>query len=314
MFFKSFFVCFLISSFAFANYAWIPKYQNLRLRLSGDYFRSSSNFTEDAERSGFLSNGQAAQLSEYEFALQSEYGFAKDWSASIKLPFRNSFIQGIDSGYDTTYLSAFGIGDTTISVKWLVKPGDTRLAIEAISSIPFYSTSNFASDEMALGDGTFTTGFKLHGGYLMNGLLSFAFSPGVLFKFQGYSSQFTLDTAIGIAHKPVYFRVFSDLGISLGGESISTSTVSNPAFGSGGSFGKLSTSPNLWTLGLLGGIFFYEQYRLELYGSQSITGNRAADGYRFGVAFATSFDFYKEEKKIQVKELPFDAEPTPERP
>lgn len=304
------FLC--ISSLSFANYAWIPKYQNMRLRLSGEYYKSQDNFTEDGQRASFNYLNRPAQLTEYEFALQSEYGFAKDWSAGIKLPFRSSSISGAD--YGDTYLSATGFGDTAFSFKWLVKSGDTRLAIESISTVPFYSTSVTSTDEMVLGDGIFTTGFKLHGGHLMDGMFSFALSPGVLFKFQGFTSQFTVDAAFGVAVKPVYFRLFSDLAISMGGESFSTGIFSNPAEGSGGSFAKLSTSPNLWNLGLLAGVFVYEQYRIELYGTQSITGNRAPNGYRFGIAFATSFDFYKEEKKIQVKELPFDAEPTPERP
>ncbi len=314
MFSKLLLLCVSISTVTLANYAWIPKYQNLRLRLSGEYYKSSENFTEDGQRAGYTYGGRPVQLTEYEYALQTEYGFAKDWSAGIKLPVRSTSIQDDEAGYGSSYLSAFGFGDTALSFKWLIKSGDTRLAVESLSTIPFYSTSIINADDMALGDGVFTTGFKLHGGHLMNGMFSFALSPGVLFKFQGYTSQFTLDAAFGVAVKPVYFRLYSDLGLSLGGESFTTGTFTNPAVGSGGSFAKLSTSPNLWTLGLLGGVFIYEQYRMELYASQSITGNRAPNGFKFGLAFATSFDFYKEEKKIQVKELPFDAEPTPEHP
>ena len=261
----------------------------------------------------FLYQNQKAALSEYEFAIETEYGFAKDWAAGIKLPLRNTFVQSSTAGYSDNFLSSFGMGDAAVSLTWLVVPGDSRLAIESLSTIPFYSADTFSTGEAALGDGTFSTGIKLHGGHIMNGRYSFGLSPGYFFRFKKYSSRFTLDTTFGVAIKPVYFRLVSELILSTDAGNVPTTVTSNPSAGSGGSFAKLSAAPNLWNLGLVAGVFFYEQYRLELFFSQAILGSRAGYGYHAGLAFATTFDFYKEEKKIQVKQVPFDAEPTPDK-
>lgn len=304
------FATLLFCTSLFANYAWIPKYQTMRLKFSGEYYRSTENFTEDGQRATFRSLGVDSNLSEYEFAPEVEYGFAKDWAGKLRLPLRNTFIQSASTGYGTGDLSAFGFGDALLSFTWLVKPGDMRLAIESVNFIPLYSASKLTANDISLGDGTFSTGLKLHGGYLMNGRYSFGLSPGFLLRFQSYSSQFTFDAAFGVSFKPVYFRLTSELALSLDAETLPLTTSSNPALGSGGSFGKLSHSPNLWNVGIVGGLFFYEQHRLELFFTQSVAGNRAPYGFRAGFAYATSFDFFHEEKKIKTKEVPFDSDPS----
>src|ERR1035437_9704902 len=93
-----FFALTFFSLSAFADYGWIPNYQNLNLKAGFDYFVTSENFTSDGDRANITYKNEAVQLTRYLFWVEPEYGLAKDWSALLRLGF---IAQSLDSKVGT---------------------------------------------------------------------------------------------------------------------------------------------------------------------------------------------------------------------
>lgn len=278
------------------------------LKASGDYLTSSDNYASDGVKTEYLVSGQQRTFNEYKFGLEAEYTFAKDWAGYLKLP----FVSGLVNTPQDTAFSGSGLGDLSLGVKWNFVRKRILLTGEVYSNLPLYSTATFLGDQLAVGDGSIDTGGKIHLGYRFNRHFVAGVSPGLVIRSAGYATAFTLSAFAGASWNPVYFRIMVENYNSFNKPLSTSSVVTNSAAGSGGTFARLSESPNNLSMGGKIGYFAGNQYRIEASIMGSLMGSYSPAFFRTGLNFIGEFDFYETPPpKTKVKEVPFETEQTP---
>ncbi len=299
---------FFTARFCFADYAWIPDYHHLLIKASGEYFTSSENFGSDGVKSEFTNSGQPATFNEYRFSLEGEYGFAKNWSAFLKIP----FVSGLIDSAGGTALSGSGLGDLNLGFKWNFNPQRPLITLEVFSHLPLYSTSTLTLDQLALGDGSIDVGGKLHLGYRFNRHFAAGISPGFIARTSGYSSAFVLSAFGGASWNPIYFRLMGENYTSLDKPTSISTESANSEIGSGGTFARLSQNPDHFSLGAKIGYIASRKYRIEGSMMWSLMGSYAPAFFRGGINIIGDFDLYEAPPpKTKIKEIPFETEQTP---
>lgn len=310
--FSRLFILFLtLSSVSLADYAWIPKYQNLWAKLGMDYLASRENFGSDGDRNDITYQNRIVDFTEYKFWIEGEYGIAENVSASLRPTFLWNSINPL-TGVGTGFPSNGGMADMFVGFKWNPVKTPFLLTPELQVKFPMYGTSTLLADELAMGDGDVSIATIANLGYRATNYLVFGFSPGFKYRSGNYKSQILLDGMIGFIYNPVFFRFFWNWAIAMGKDETTTLVLNNPEFGSGSSFARLSYNSEMLSAGAKFGVKFHENYRIELNFEQALTGNRAPYFWKLGFNFYAPFDFYKEEKRIKVKEIPFDSDQPPE--
>lgn len=310
--FRSLFLLILtFSTVSFADYAWIPKYANLWTKLGFDYTSSKENIGSDGARNDITYQSRLVDFTEYRFWVEAEYGIARDISSYIRPNFLWNSINPI-TGSGTGFPSKGGLSDVYIGFKWNPVKGPLLFTPELMTKIPAYGTGSLAADELALGDGDFSIGAIGHLGYRANKHFAFGLSPGALYRSSNYKAQLLFGGMTAFMYNPLFVRLFVDWKISIGKEVPPALVTDNAEPGSGSTFARLSKNQDLLAVGAKFGIKFHDNYRFDINYQQSLGGNSAPYYWQLGVNFFAPFDFYHEEKKIKVKEVPFDSEQPPE--
>lgn len=305
----SFFILNLFfASVARADFGWMPPYQTIYFSTGASYFRTNQNFADNGVSQNILYNGSAVQLTEYKFWAETEYGFAQDWSGKIRLNFFSGSVDSL-TGLGNGALTGGGIGDITAGVKWRIYRGAPTLTLETTALVPTYSTILNNTTTLLPGNGDIDVGVTLHVGYRRDYLI-LAASPQFVFRTAGYAQAFDLKTAVGIQFSPFYLYAITDLFLSMGTNLLyDPSPLVHNAAGTGGSYALLSGSPNWFSIGGKGGVQMIKDLFLEVSGEQSLWGKRAANFFQGGINLLLKVDFFQPEKKIKVKEIPFDSDP-----
>jgi hypothetical protein len=299
------FFLFLIPCLARGDYAWLPDYNHLILRVGGDYLSSSNNYGSDGTSTPLRTSGQLSTFKEYQFFTEAEYSFAKDWAASFKLPMVSAMIEGANQ----TLLNNSGLSEISLGLKWNLVPRKPMLTVEVSTKIPLYSIDGLTLDDLALGDGSTDIWGQLHIGYRLNRHFAGGISPGFLFRTSGYESAFTVTGFAGAAWNPIYMRLIVESFISTSKPQSFTVLSSNTTPGSGGSFALLSKSPDVTALGGKIGVFITPHYRLEGNAMFSVMGHEAPGYFKVGMNLIVDFDLYEPEPpKTKIKEVPFETE------
>ncbi|MBI4405468.1 MAG: hypothetical protein HY537_14995 [Deltaproteobacteria bacterium] len=293
---------------AAADYGWIPRYQQLHLRVGGEYFKTSENFLSDGTTQSIRLLGRSSELSEFRFFVEPEYGFAKDLSLWAKVPILQNAINSTDSTNQNIAKST-GLGDLLAAIKWNVKEEFPLLTLEANLRIPLYSISAVDDTDLVRGDGSLDMGFMLHAGYQIKALF-FSVSPGFTFRFGGYASAIRLRTALGAKTDRFHGYLFSESHFSLSDSLLYDSSLDNhEVIGGGGSFARLSGSPTGMDLGARLGVRLINNYYFETYAAHSLAGRRYPKFWRMGVNFFAIFDFSVPDNRKRMREVPLDWQP-----
>lgn len=295
-------------NFALGDYAWITDYHHLTIKLGGDLFTSSDNYASNGVKTPLVTSNQLTTFKEYKLTPEAEYGFAKDWSMLIRLP----VVAGFVDSSTNTFLSGSGFSDLNLGLKWNFLKSKPLITLEVVGKFPLYSNETPVSDQLVLGDGVIDLSSQLHIGYRFNKNFVAGISPGFLMRTSGYENAFTLSAFGGATWNPMYVRFVVESLFSLSKPQTSTLSTVNMTTGSGGSFARLSKSPDITTVGGRVGFFFNRKYRMEAAVSSSVMGNYAPSFLKFGLNLIGDFDFYEPEPpKIKVKEIPFETEQLP---
>ena len=290
-----------------ADYAWIPKYDNLFIRLGGEFYRTGSNFLQGGAQQSLTLSGELVQLKEYQFFVEPEFGFVKDWSAYLHLNYQQS---SIDSSVysEPSFMLGSGLGDIYAGLKWNVNASPT-ITFEARFKIPTYSYYALSVTDLVQGDGDFSVEGRVHAGYRFSNFF-FSLAPGIIGRFAGYSPAFTFLGAAGFTFSPAYLVAIAEGYYSFVDVLFLDSSLAiHDAAGTGGSYARLSGSPSYFDIGLKAGMCFTQNYFLEAQVKQALFGKRAANFIDFSINFFAKFDFFKPEQKPRIKEIPLDSPP-----
>jgi len=299
------FLCSFLPLVALGDYAWIPKAETLVLKAGWEFLKSDYNFDASGTKRELTTNSAPTKLSQNQLFLDAEYGLTEFWSGILHTSFLSAQISGI--GSTPSPLSGSGVFDTFLGLKWQVRSEKPVLALESGLVLPPYSTKNLASDELAVGDGTAGVLVRIHGGTRVK-RFAFSLSPGLLFRFGRFSNQVLLDAAVSVTIRKVYFRLFESSSFSMTKDSNGVFTAENREPGSGGSYSRLATQPDLVSLGFKAGFFFSPKFRLEVSAAQTVWGNSAADGLRLSLALISFFDFHKPDEREPISEVPLNTD------
>lgn len=299
----------LFCTYSRADYGWIPRYKSLWAKLGVDYLSSKENFGSDGQRGDAAYQARLIEFTEFKFWAEAEYGLAQNWSAYLKMSANRGAIDP-QTGAATAFPQSSGLGDIHVGSKWNLVRKPILFTVEIMAKIPTYSTSGLAADELAKGDGDFAAGLLTHGGFWAGKYLIFDLSPGFLFRSGGYNAQLLVNGMAEVIAHPVFFRLFFEYRYGLSKTNPATVIANNPEIGSGGTFGRLSKDSDLFSGGAKLGFNMFRQYRMEVNFQQAIAGNRAPNFWQVGLNFFASWDFFKEEKKIRIMEVPFETEQT----
>jgi hypothetical protein len=88
-----------------------------------------------------------------------------------------------------------------------------------------------------------------------------------------------------------------------------SSFLLHDAAGTGGSYARLSGSPNGFVIGGKAGVKLTEKIYLETTVKQSVLGKRFPVFFQGGLNLFVRFDFLQPDKRIKIKEIPFDSDP-----
>jgi len=300
-----FLVGFLLTTVALGDYAWIPKPETLVLRAGWELFKTENNYDSLGTKSDLTTNNVASSLSQNQVFLDAEYGLGDQWSGVFRTSFLSAQVEALNSGFSS--LSGSGLFDTHLGFKWQFKREKPVLALEAGLILPPYSTKNLGTEELALGDGVSGGQLRVHAGTQVK-KFSFSISPGLLFRFGRFSHQALLDAAVSLVLKKFYFRLFQSSQFSMTKDSAGNQGAENAEPGSGGSFSRLATNPDLINLGLKVGAFLSPRFKLETSASQTVWGQSASDGFRIGVALITNLDFSTPDNREPIQEVPLNGE------
>ncbi|MCB0404201.1 MAG: hypothetical protein KDD51_05400 [Bdellovibrionales bacterium] len=304
---------FLVSAPLYADYAWIPNYQTLFLRFGGEFFTTSENFGADGLRTDILYQRGAfanlpLRLNEFRFYVEPEYGFAKNLSLLLKGEFTVARI-GPVSASEPSFGSS-NVGNVKGALKWRIHPKEPILTLEIGFGLPTASNdqSSLQVDDLLLNDGTFDLGLILHTGYRFDDFFV-AFSPGLLLRSGGFPSALTVQAAAGGRFDSLYGFLFLNSIFSIQTGPLLDSSLSNhDALGGGGSYAKLSGGARGIDGGIKVGVNIEKKYAIELGVTQAFWGSQYPNFTKIGLNFLFVNSFFKEDKKIRVRGVPFDQE------
>lgn len=299
------FLVFLFTTVALGDYAWLPKPESLILKTGWEFFKSDANFDFSGKKQELTTNSVPSSLNQNQFVIDSEYGLIEHWSGILRTSVISAKISPLNSV--SSSLSGAGLLDTTLGLKWQARQEKPVLALETGLVFPGYSTKNLVANELALGDGVAGVLLRVHGGARVK-KFTFSLSPGLLFRFGGFSNQVLLDAAISVSLRKIYFRFFQASYFSMTKDSNSNQSQENLELGSGGSFSRLAIQPDLVSLGLKSGVFLSPKFKIEASLAQTVWGQTAADGFRIGLMLITNFDFSKPDTRESVQEVPLSSE------
>jgi hypothetical protein len=301
-------LCLLVSLAARGNtsaphsdYGWLPEYKKLFLRGGAEFLLSGSNYDNSGIAVNLPSN---VDFSRNFFWLQPEYGIAQDWSLKMQL--------GILSSAVTTTAGAVsksnsGLADFTSSVKWMVRPFDPIVTLEPYFVIPSAEAIVTSTKDVALGDGAFGAGFKIHTAHETNGF-ALGFSPGMLYRNKGYSLLITGDVYAQIDFKRGYFRGYSSVVFPIEITKLFDSSLTkHDVSGAAGSYALLSGSPFGVTAGGKLGLQLINELFLEAWFTKSFVGQRYPSFNQFGFSLFYAFDFLDNLPVKNIREIPFDS-------
>lgn len=289
---------FFFSSLLLADYGWIPKEETLQLKLGWDLFRSENNFSPEGEKLGLTSNGQSTTLTENRFLLDMEYGLADVWAAILRTGYLNV-------GLTPVRTSGSGLIDTFAGFKWQAQKRAPLIALEGGLVFAPYTVENLDLDEIAVGDGVSGILTRLHVGAKAKRFV-FSISPGLYFRFGGYSHQILIDGTVSRVFRKFFLRAFFQSKFSVNKEAPITLSAENPEPASGGSFSRLSQNPDLFSAGLRVGWFLSKKFRLESSIQQSLSGKSAGDGYQVGIQLISLIDFHVPDTREPISEVPLN--------
>jgi hypothetical protein len=293
---------------ALADYAWLPKEKLLVLKTGWEIFKTNENFDSFNDRRELLTDGFPSELSQNKLYLDAEYGFSNQWSGYFKSGFLDGKISERPGGRGL--LSGSGLFDTALGLKWRTQLEKPIFALEGGILIPPYSVDVTNTESLAIGDGVAGIIIKAHSGTKIRRFV-LSVSPGLLFRFGGFSHQALLETAASLVFKGFYFRLYESAAFSLSKEP-GGNTFPNSEIGSGGSFSRLSTNPDLVTVGLKAGVNLSSKFRGEAYFTKTVWGSEAPNGFSFGINLVSLLDFYEPDLREKIKEIPFSSEQEPE--
>jgi len=237
-----FLLIFNLSLSAFADYAWIPKYQSLDFkfglsRLSSDENFADGGFVEDITVTG-APGGTKVDFSAISLWVKPEYGFAKDWSASLFLNVIQNRVKPVGGG--SALLDGSGFGDLVLGIKRRLQKKFPVMTGEVVVVVPTYSkTPGDPAKDLVRGDGAFELGLRLHTG-LSERFYFFVLTPGIRIRLGGYATAFNLFAAAGARYSRFYGLLFADLLKSFGSELLNDSSFSvHDAPGAGGTYARL---------------------------------------------------------------------------
>lgn len=295
----------LFCSLTHADYAWLPESQKLWLKTGWEMLSSSSNYSPDGISSDLLTASVPSELQQNQFFLDAEYGLGDGWSGLV----RTSFLAAqIKSTQGSSLLDGSGLADTTIGFKWQARKEKPVLALEVTVVLPPYSSTDLTTNELAIGDGAAGTALVAHLGTKTK-RFAFSASPGLLFRYGRFSHQATLESAVSLVLKRIYFRVFQWSALSLSRETSALNIQpGNSEPGSGGSFSRLSAAPDLLLFGLKIGYRISDKFRLEGNLGKTVWGRSSADSIRLGLALISHFDFFVPDTREKIREVPLNPE------
>lgn len=294
----------VVCRWATADYAWLPEYQKLNLRLGSDFYSTDQNYNATAALAPLTATG--AKLKDFRLWLEGEYGIAEDWSVRLKAGYLNSSLDDSTSGQ--TLAAGSGLSDITAGVKWNFKSDYPLLTIDVFTVIPAYSNQALASTQLALGDGIFNLGIILHTGSKV-GPFVVAVSPGILARFGGYASLATGELALQLNFPKGYVRLYSRGVYPFQNiQPLDPDETKHTAPGSGGSYALLNGSPEGISAGGLIGVAPIRFCRIEAYVERSVWGEEYPYYTSFGFNLSYTFDFFTPHKKARVREVPFEGE------
>jgi len=283
-----------------ADYGWMPKEENLELKLGWELFKSENNFLVEGEKAGLTFNGSPSTLTENRFALDLEYGLSDVWSALLRTGYLNV-------GVAPQGPSGSGLFDTFSGFKWQAKKSSPLIALEGGLVFAPYSVDGMDFNEIAVGDGVSGMLTKLHVGTKLN-RFTFSVSPGLYLRFGRFSHQLLIEGAISRVFRKIFLRGFFNSGFSINRDSVLSLSAENTEAGSGGSFSRLSPSPDSFSAGLRIGWFLSRKFRLESSIQQTLSGKASADGYRLGVQLVSLIDFHVPDTREPISEVPLNSD------
>lgn len=289
---------------ALADYAWLPKEKLLILKTGWELFKSSENFDSFGGSRELLTDGAPSELSQTKLFLDAEYGFSNQWAGYFKAGFLDGNISEQAGG--RSLLSGSGLFDTNVGLKWRTQLEKPVFALEGGFSLPPYSVDSTNPGSLAVGDGVAGIVIKAHSGVKFRKVV-LSVSPGLLFRFGGFSHQALLESAVSIVLRGFYFRLFESALFSLSKEAPISSAL-NSEVGSGGSFSRLSNSPDLLSLGLKAGANLSSKFRGEAYFVKTVWGSQAPNGFTVGINLVSLLDFFEPDQREKIKEIPFSSE------
>lgn len=285
----------------FADYAWIPKSRNLNLRTGWEFFKSDHNFDGEGTRNPLTTNGSPSYLVQNRFFLESEYGLIDHWAGILRTSVLTAQINRESDGQ--RLLSNSGLFDTALGFKWQIASDSPLLTVESALILPPYSNEKLSNQDLALGDGVYGVLLQTHAG-LKRGRFAFSVSPGLLFRFEGFSHQAVLETAVSAVIQRFFLRIYQTGSFALTKNPNSLLDPANPEIGSGGSYSRLSIAPDLISLGARFGFHVSKKFRLETFASQTVWGQSAGDGLKLGLSLVSNFDFFVPDNREPIQEVP----------
>lgn len=297
-----------VSSVSSGDYAWTPRYKELRVKSGVTLISTSENFNYQSELTGFGLNNQRAQLNDFRFFAEAEFGIADDWAWTLKSSMIRSELTRISDGL--LVADGMGMGDTWLGLKWNAQKTGPVVTPELLMKFPTGVVGAPSSTQIVQGEGNFDLALKGHLGF-GNMPLLLAISPGLLLRIGGYSSALTLEVAGELQFPRGYFRFYSELQASLSELALPPSTLQNHNLnGTGGSYLKLAASPTFLTAGLRGGLFLNDVVGFDVDFKMSVMGARAPLFLQVGAMGTFRFDFFEQPIERPLKEVPL-GEPTP---
>ncbi len=295
----------LLPTGAFADYAWIAEYNEMLVRGGFNYNTSKANFGDDSFVDPIQFSGQTGNFADKSFWVDSEYGIAKDWSATLRLALNDASFTSDSTG--TVTAGGGGFGDIRVGTKWRLSR--TPLwTLETFIKVPTGIATPAAIDEIVPGDGNLDVGVKAHYGVKL-GDFFVSGSPGFLFRSGGYSSAFTADTAMQLFIYRAYMKFFINSIFSFSSQSLTGNVVTQDAAGAAGSYLRLAASPTGISTGLVFGVLLTKTMRLEAGINRTVWGQRFPDALGFNVCFQASFDFGRPDLRPKLREVPFEGVP-----
>lgn len=274
--------------------------------MSWDRVSSSGNFLSDGTTQDILFPSRAADFVQNRFSLLAEYGIAPEWSIYGKGAFLSADLSSISTG--ALVADGSGLENFHAGIKWRVVSGNARLALETFLKIPAHSNSSSDVGDLVVGDGNFDLAMRVHGAYTYAPLTLFL-TPGVIWRFGGYASQFSLEGGLSGYLGPINASFFAHLLQPLSEQLLFDSGLDrHDAVGAGGSYMRLAGSPQTIAIGGKLGLHVVRNFGLEMVLSSTVGGSRAPEFTQFGFNFWGDFDFHKEVKKKRLREVPLDGD------